>query len=322
MPTVSVVIPTFNRREGLRQVISPLLADEATREVIVVVDGSRDGSLSLLQELATQDSRLNPIFIENVGTSRAKQIGVEHASGDVILLLDDDVVAARGLVTGHRRHHAERDGIVVVGYMPLSLDEGERGDVVGALYARTYERACKRYERDDTEVLRSLWGGNVSIRRVECARVPLHVDGFTDAARYHEDREWGIRCAKSGLSGVFDRSLLAQHLHRKSLDASLRDARNEGAGRASLHALHADVLGPLEWHDFEANLPLVARWLLRRSKRPLVHAALLRIGVSAARLAAYLRLPAIEKPLVQFLRRIEIQQGAVETLGARSPGRR
>jgi glycosyltransferase involved in cell wall biosynthesis len=318
MPTISVVMPTYNRRESLLEVISPLLADEATLELIVVVDGARDGSLELLQEVSSRERRLKPIFVENGGTPRAKQIGVDHAVGDLILLVDDDVVAAPELVTGHRRHHAEREGIVVVGYMPVARSQGVRRHAATELYARTYERSCERYERDPTEILRALWGGNVSISRVDCLRVPTYIEGFSDRARYHEDREWGIRCMKAGLIGVFDRSLLAQHLHTKTLEASLRDARSEGAGRASLHQLHADVLGPLDTGAFERNLPGVARWLVRGSTRPKVHTALLRIAVPAARFAALLRLSGIEKRLTQLLRRIEIQWGALETKVATS----
>ncbi|MDQ4142512.1 MAG: glycosyltransferase, partial [Actinomycetota bacterium] len=103
LPTVSVVVPTYNRRENLPRVLEPLLADPATTELVVVVDGSRDGSFELVEERAATEPRLKPVFIENQGVARAHQTGVERASGEVVLLLADDVIAAPGLVMGHAR---------------------------------------------------------------------------------------------------------------------------------------------------------------------------------------------------------------------------
>lgn len=98
LPTVSVIIPTFNRIANLAQAVAPLLRDSATTELIVVLDGCQDGSIELLRRLAIEDSRLRPVPITNRGKQRALQVGVATATGDVVLVLDDDLVAADGLV--------------------------------------------------------------------------------------------------------------------------------------------------------------------------------------------------------------------------------
>ena len=50
-PSVSVVVPTFNGAPLLERILRPLLDDPAASEVIVVVDGSRDGSFDLVERL-------------------------------------------------------------------------------------------------------------------------------------------------------------------------------------------------------------------------------------------------------------------------------
>ena len=61
LPKVSVVIPTYNDVSVLPDTLAPLLADEATAEVVVVVDGSRDGSYELLQGIADGERRLRRV---------------------------------------------------------------------------------------------------------------------------------------------------------------------------------------------------------------------------------------------------------------------
>src|SRR5262249_1936286 len=96
-PTISVVIPTYNRADAPDGVISPLRADPAAEEVIVVIDGSRDGSLSVLERIAQTEPRVRPVFIENSGEMAAREAGARTASSDLVLFLDDDVLAGPGL---------------------------------------------------------------------------------------------------------------------------------------------------------------------------------------------------------------------------------
>ena len=55
---------------------------------------------------------------------RALDVGVQCSTGDVVLLMDDDVIAGPGLVSAHARRHAGADGLVVVGSMPVRLRRG------------------------------------------------------------------------------------------------------------------------------------------------------------------------------------------------------
>ncbi len=86
--TVSVIIPSFNRRHTLARAIESVLAQQhAPHEIIVVDDGSTDDTA---QWLRSQYSQLNIISQTNKGVSAARNTGIKNATGEWIALLDSD----------------------------------------------------------------------------------------------------------------------------------------------------------------------------------------------------------------------------------------
>src|SRR5215211_7360683 len=144
---VSIVIPTLNRRDSLPRAIDSVLVDAAAAEIIVVVDGSSDGSMELLEDVARFERRVRPFFIEHQGLNAAVQAGVERATRGLVLILDDDLEAAPGLVSGHAQHHEGAQGLVVLGYSPVAIPAGGgTRAVTAALYSEAYERSCRSFE--------------------------------------------------------------------------------------------------------------------------------------------------------------------------------
>lgn len=92
---LSAVIPAFNEIESLQAVVDEL--EEVLRrtgrsfEVILVDDGSTDGSGDWIEDRARRDPCVHGVLLErNVGQSGALAAGLRHASGDIILTLDAD----------------------------------------------------------------------------------------------------------------------------------------------------------------------------------------------------------------------------------------
>src|SRR4051794_39016178 len=174
-------------------------------ELVIAVDGSDDGSVEWLRERSRSDVRLVTLDLPNRGAGATRQAGIEAATGDVVVLLDDDVIAAPGLVAGHARHHRELAPKLVAGYMPNDwrrLPPGRRG--IAYIYRRAYEAHCDRFARDPAFILHGFWGGNFSMPRSEFLRIGIV---GLDVPRGQDDREFGLRCAKGGIAGTFDRSL-------------------------------------------------------------------------------------------------------------------
>lgn len=311
LPTVSVLVPTYRYASKIGRTVRALLADPSATEVVVVVDGCRDGSLEVLEALRREDGRVVPVFVAHAGKSAALSAGLSLVSGEVALLLDQDVVAGPGLVTDHARHHRDAANLVVVGYMPTVPDPGE-GDValLGALYAEEYERHCRRYEAEPTMVLRQLWGGNVSIRTEHCRRVGLDFRYFG-----HEDQELGIRCLEAGLVGRFDRSLHAEHRHGRDAASFVWYSKMQGASRWQLHRAHPEVLGPFEPDSVLDGMPTAAR----AAAKVLTMAGL---GGESAAAAARLgdlaaRWPRYQEIAYRFARRVALCAGATLAMQGR-----
>ena len=88
MPLFSVIIPSYNRLELLRQALTSVWAQTFTDyEVIVVDDDSTDGTWDELQALG---SRVHAVRQHNAGPGVARNLGAQHASGDYLAFLDSD----------------------------------------------------------------------------------------------------------------------------------------------------------------------------------------------------------------------------------------
>ncbi len=90
MTTVSVVIPTFNRRQWISATVESVLAQTfRDLEVIVVDDGSTDGSADMLDEAFGDRIRIERLP-SNLGRSTARNVGWALAKGEFVAFLDSD----------------------------------------------------------------------------------------------------------------------------------------------------------------------------------------------------------------------------------------
>src|SRR6516165_7267775 len=92
---ISVIIPCYNAEQTLAATITSALDQEVEKEVIVVNDGSTDGSVEIIGEFG---DRIRYLSTPNRGVSSAREIGTKLASGEYIQYLDsDDLLASATL---------------------------------------------------------------------------------------------------------------------------------------------------------------------------------------------------------------------------------
>lgn len=90
-PILSVIVPVYNLESELSRCLDSILAQtHGALEVIVVDDGSRDGSRAVMEDYARRDDRVKPIFKENGGVTSARLRGVAEATGEWIGFVDGD----------------------------------------------------------------------------------------------------------------------------------------------------------------------------------------------------------------------------------------
>lgn len=90
-PLLSIVTPVYNVESFLDRSVQSILSQSYRDiELILIDDGSTDGSSSLCDELAKKDSRVKVIHKENGGVSTARNVGLEIASGEYLTFVDPD----------------------------------------------------------------------------------------------------------------------------------------------------------------------------------------------------------------------------------------
>ena len=91
MPKLSVIVPVYNTKEYLHECIDSILAQTFRDfELILVDDGSTDGSGGICDDYGRQDHRVCVIHQENAGVTAARKRGVEEATGEYIAFVDSD----------------------------------------------------------------------------------------------------------------------------------------------------------------------------------------------------------------------------------------
>lgn len=112
LPLVTIIVPVYNVHAYVGECVESLLHQTYTNlEIILVDDGSTDGSGAVCDEYAEKDSRIRVIHQENQGPSAARNAGLDHASGEYAAFVDsDDVVASvftERLYRLLRKYHAD-----------------------------------------------------------------------------------------------------------------------------------------------------------------------------------------------------------------------
>lgn len=99
MPAISIIVPIYNMEHLMRRCIDSLLAQTFTDyELLLIDDGSKDGSWSICQEYARKDPRISIYHKENGGLSDARNYGLSKAIGKYTIFADpDDWVSPEGL---------------------------------------------------------------------------------------------------------------------------------------------------------------------------------------------------------------------------------
>jgi glycosyltransferase involved in cell wall biosynthesis len=123
-PMVSVVMTAYNEQEHIRTSISAIQEQSYDNwELVIVDDGSCDGTLDVVRSMATRDSRLRVYRSSHGGRAQALNIALAHTQGDYVAICDADDIAVPARLTLQVSLLQRRPDIAIVGGGVLFVDE-------------------------------------------------------------------------------------------------------------------------------------------------------------------------------------------------------
>jgi glycosyltransferase involved in cell wall biosynthesis len=328
---VSVVIPSHNRRDRLERVVGALQrqiypADKV--EIIVVLDGCTDGSRQVLERLGVAGrSRLRVFEQPPSGPSVARNRGWTEATGELIVFIDDDVVATDQLLLEHAKAHCRQEHLVTIGTM-LPPDDYAR-----SIWIKWEEQMLLRQYRAMLEgqyraTYRQFFSGNCAVAR----RWLEAVGGFDSEFRRAEDVEIAFRLHRLGLTFAFLPQAEAHHYAHRPYRSWAACHYAYGYSDVLMERRRG-LLGRIEIgrQEFqERHWPI--RWLCRAMlDRRRAQAAANHLFRAAAQGAAAIRLPRLAYMSLSCVSNFQYWQGfndalreigeeAAPTVGAHAPG--
>lgn len=225
---LSVVIPTFNRKDSLRRTLDGLSRQRfpySNFEAVVVSDGSTDGTEKMVADYAqTAPYALRVLTQANGGPSKARNCGIREAHYEVIVFLDDDVEPMPDFLDRHAEHHRRDKRVVIIG--PMSPDPARSREEpvwVAWEHAKLQEiyamfRSGGSYSGNHAGPIH-FFSGNASVRREWL----IAVEGFDESFTRQEDVEMAVRLQRTcELTFHFDFAADGLHRPQRSFASWLR----------------------------------------------------------------------------------------------------
>lgn len=229
---LSVIIPTHNRAGRLHACLEALARqalDADAFEVVVIVDGSTDGTMAMLQTFSAPYA-LRTAWQESSGQSAALNRGIREARGRYCVFVDDDIVLAPGALAEHLRAQRAGRKLVAVGQIVLALPPD------ADWYARAFAAGWQRHfdalnARTAPLSWEDCYSGNLSAPR----DMLLACGGFdTDLVRAL-DVDLAFRLRDAGCELEYLPEAVGRQDERKGLRELSRDIEQAGAADVALY---------------------------------------------------------------------------------------
>jgi GT2 family glycosyltransferase len=273
---VSVVIPTFQRCGSVARILGAL-ADQslpsADYEVIVAIDGSEDGTREMVAEYRTP-FELRSSWQPNRGRAAACNSGIRAARGDLIVILDDDMVPSRGCLEAHLAAHPQGSRRCVMGTVPIRTTAESRP--LEKYVARRFNAHLRRLSEDNHRFqTRDFYSGNASVRRDVVLSAGLFDESFDEYG--NEDLELAVRLRSAGVEIGFSPAALAVQKYEKTFRQLAADTTSKGRTAVGFAAKHPEIRGELQLAQFGLR-----SWRWRLALRLLLVSTRLAPGIATA----------------------------------------
>ncbi|MBU1289932.1 glycosyltransferase family 2 protein [Patescibacteria group bacterium] len=221
---LSVVIPTYNRRDTLIETLKAFSRQSYKNfEIIIVDDGSTDGTEEVVKGI-NLSLKIKYIFQQNKGPASARNLGIKQAKNEIIFFTGDDIIPSENLLEEHINiHRTANENISVLGYTKWAP---QIRITPFRKYITDYHFAYPSINDENNVDWGYFYTSNVSIRKKFLEKTELFDEEFPYAA--YEDSELGYRLFKNGMRTVFNKKAVAYHNHPINFKSYQKTMFNKG----------------------------------------------------------------------------------------------
>lgn len=280
MPRLTIVIPTYRRREVLGGE-RPVLAETLERlrgirgewpdsETLVVHHGPADGHEDAVGWIDPGEARV--LRCRSASLAAARNVAVEAATGEVLLFLNDDAWARPVLLAAHGRFHEAHPEAeaALIGRAALAEDI-EPTEFMRWLDGSGVQFGYRDIDAEGRVPGRHLYTINASLK----TSLVRDASGFDERFVYgNDDTELGLRLERAGMRLFYNPDAVVDHHHAIDLRSQLRRMRDFGASyRLLVEAFPEEppATSPSTRHRIGAAM-LTALWSARARPRAVRHA--------------------------------------------------
>jgi glycosyltransferase involved in cell wall biosynthesis len=225
MPTVSVMMPVYNARPYVARAVESILAQGFTDfEFLILDDGSTDGSLAILEELASRDPRIRLVSRPNQGVGASRNEILSMARGEFVAVMDADDVAKPDRFTSQLEFLRDHPEVVCVGGAQEHIDSAGR-----LLWVH-------RDAEDDATIQDLALSGQCPINNSSAMmrrEAVLSVGGYRAELAPSEDLDLFLRLGEVGRLANLPQVVTRYRIHEASLSGTQQGRQLEMTRRAS-----------------------------------------------------------------------------------------
>lgn len=232
-PLVSVIMPAYNAEATLEASAESVLASSCRDiELLIIDDGSKDGTADICRRLAAEDARVWTVSVKNGGPAKARNLGLDTARGEFVTFVDsDDLISPQMLTSMLKDAVVNGADIAACGATIEYPSAPERNSRVGFAKSGLYEGESLKalFDLPRMTIFFSGWGK--LIRRELIER-----DGLRFDTRYRitEDSDFAMRCLESAEAVYVEDECFYRYMQVNS--ASLTSVKNaEGLREAAFN---------------------------------------------------------------------------------------
>lgn len=226
MKKVSVIIPVYNAGKYLRDCVNSVLEQSyENMEILLIDDGSKDGSLEICGEFAENHENIQVIRQAGGGAGKARNLGMKHATGEWLVFVDaDDLLAGKDAVSILAETIERKEADLVVGNY-LRLWDGELMEANRHGFTDRTDTSTLNYRFEgffSGGVLAYVWG-----KIYRRSFLLEHRIRFREY-RYAEDKVFNFECYIQNAKYAFTEENV--YIYRRNLDSVSNQYRKNSTG--------------------------------------------------------------------------------------------